>query len=280
MTKKNTGIAYEKLTQQIFDQIVNQNAVQNIDVQHNVTLNGKTTDHQIDVFWNFSLNGITYQTIIQAKDWGSKVKQEHLLAFKGVLDDLPSGTLGIFVSKSGFQSGAKEYAKAHGIRLYELRKPTDEDWEGRLKRIDIDFHWQLPYCKNLRVVADKKWCDEHSINALDNRYKAIAQSSTVMVNSEGVQIGSINDWIVECFKTATAEEKTYSKLFDDAYIVVGDGTKIKISSISADIGFYEEEETMVVDAENIVATILKDLSSGTIFKFDKHNNLLGGRENE
>ena len=93
---KNTGKPYEKLTQKIFSQIVNQNSVQNINVQHDVTLLGKTTSHQIDVYWEFEVGGLQYQTVIQAKDWKNKVKKEQMLAFKGILDDLPSGTKGVF----------------------------------------------------------------------------------------------------------------------------------------------------------------------------------------
>lgn len=138
--RKNTGKPYEKLTQKIFDQIINQDSAHNIEVKHDVILQGKTTTHQIDVYWKFDLNGIQYQTIIQAKDWKTKVKKEHIFAFKGVLDDLPYGTSGIFVSQSGFQSGAIDVARAYGIRLYELRKPTDEDWGNTITSVAIHQH--------------------------------------------------------------------------------------------------------------------------------------------
>ena len=105
---KNTGKSYEKLTQYIFSQIVNQDQTNNIEVQHDIILSGKTTKHQIDVYWEFEVGGITYRNIIQAKDWTSKVKMSDMLAFKAVIDDLPFGTNGIYVSKGGYQSGALE----------------------------------------------------------------------------------------------------------------------------------------------------------------------------
>jgi hypothetical protein len=50
------------------------------------------------------------------------VDQGALLQFKSVLDDLPGPPIGIFVTRTGYQKGAKEYALAHGILLYELKE--------------------------------------------------------------------------------------------------------------------------------------------------------------
>lgn len=39
-----------------------------------------------------------------------------------MLEDLPGQPKGIFVSRGGYQQGAREYARTHGILLYELRE--------------------------------------------------------------------------------------------------------------------------------------------------------------
>ena len=141
---KNTGLEYEKLVQYIFNQIVNRTDVNNIDVKHNVVLQGKTSKHQIDVFWKFETGGIEYSAIVQAKNWKTKVKKEHILALRGILDDLPSGTKGIFVTSSGYQRGAKEIAAADGISIFELRPPKDEDWDGYIKEVVINANISIP----------------------------------------------------------------------------------------------------------------------------------------
>lgn len=116
----NTGMPYELVTQQIFLILVNQDAVRNIDVRHDVVLQGKTAKHQIDVYWEFEVAGIRYATVVQAKDWSTPVNQGELLKFKAVLDDLPGQPRGIVVTRSGYQGGAEEFAKAHGILLFQL----------------------------------------------------------------------------------------------------------------------------------------------------------------
>jgi hypothetical protein len=118
--KDKTGQTYESLTQGIFQTILDQEAVQNIRVERNVQLKGKSTSHQIDVYWKFVLGRLTYETIVEAKDWNKRVDQGRLLAFKAILDDLPGQPKGVFVTRTGYQEGAKDVAASQGIILYEL----------------------------------------------------------------------------------------------------------------------------------------------------------------
>jgi restriction endonuclease len=114
----NTGISYEILVQLIFQDIVD--AAATLKVQRNVALQGKTLKHQIDVYWEFEFAGVDYKTVVQAKDWNKPVDQGELLKFKSVLDDLADQPRGVFVTRTGYQSGAAEYARANGILLFEL----------------------------------------------------------------------------------------------------------------------------------------------------------------
>jgi hypothetical protein len=108
-----TGKSYEVLTQAIFQLILDQEeeGVSNVRVKHNVKLKGKTATHQIDVYWKFERAGQTYETIVQAKGLSSPVEQGELFKFHCVIADLPGQPKGIFVTRSGYQSGAEKYAK-------------------------------------------------------------------------------------------------------------------------------------------------------------------------
>jgi hypothetical protein len=96
--KKNTGRPYELLAQAIWQALNDQEGVANVKVQCNVTLQGNLTSHEIDLYWEFERNRVTYRTVVQAKDWINPVKQEQLIAFKKVLEDLPGQPRGIFVT--------------------------------------------------------------------------------------------------------------------------------------------------------------------------------------
>jgi hypothetical protein len=43
-----------------------------------VTLQGKLTKHQIDVYWEFRIGDVVYRTVVQAKDWSKPVDQGKL----------------------------------------------------------------------------------------------------------------------------------------------------------------------------------------------------------
>lgn len=105
--------------QGIFQAVLDQDQVNNLTVERDKTLQGKISTHQIDVYWQFEKGGITYETIVQAKDWQSAVKQGQLFHFKCVLDDLPGQPRGVFVTRTGYQ----QFAAAQGIILYELDEP-------------------------------------------------------------------------------------------------------------------------------------------------------------
>src|ERR1700683_156598 len=117
-----TGKLYENLVQVIFQSIFDQQQFPNLKVERDINRKGITASHQIDVYWKFEFGGVPHEVVVQAKDWNRPVEQAHLLAFKSVLDDLPRQPRGIYVTRSGYQSGAKSFALAHGILLYELRE--------------------------------------------------------------------------------------------------------------------------------------------------------------
>jgi hypothetical protein len=118
-----TGKSYELLAQVVFQAILNQRDLRNITVERNVILKGKHgNSHEIDIYWKFALNHLEYETIVQAKDWKEPVSQGELLKFKSVLDDIPGQPKGIFISRTGYQKGARDFALAHGILIYELRE--------------------------------------------------------------------------------------------------------------------------------------------------------------
>jgi hypothetical protein len=116
------GRDYELLVQQIFQQILDQDSVPNILVQHDVVIQGVKTKHQIDVYWEFMLAGIAYRTIVQAKNWAKPVDRGELLKLEAVLRDLPGQPRGIIVTARGYQKGALEVAKSCGIQIYELNQ--------------------------------------------------------------------------------------------------------------------------------------------------------------
>jgi hypothetical protein len=158
-----TGKPYEKLAQAVFQAIHNQSEIHNIDVRHNVKLKGKYAGfHQVDVYWKFEVAGIERETIVQAKDWNKPVDQGELFKLKCVLDDLPGRPIGIVVTRSGYQKGARDFAIAHKIPIYELR---EEDYPPPLKMSNMGWARYYIVRAPLRgtIVTNEEIANEETI---------------------------------------------------------------------------------------------------------------------
>ena len=131
----NKNTEYELLVQEIYKAINSNEAVKTIDVKHNVKIKGRSgCHHQIDVFWEFTMMDEIHRVIVECKNYSEPVSIAKVRDFFGVLYDIGNAQ-GIFVSKMGYQSGAKTFADCYGISLKEIRKPLDKDWQGRIKDI-------------------------------------------------------------------------------------------------------------------------------------------------
>ena len=158
----NTGKAYESLTELVFRELLSQSNVCS-DIQRNVVIQGRSTSHQIDVSFNFTVGVVAYKTIVECKDWSSPVDQEKVLAFKAVVDDIPGQPRGIMISRSGFQEGAWKVAAHHGINVYELREPQERDFEGRLRAIECNLSIMHVEFRNYRFGWDQDWIQNQMV---------------------------------------------------------------------------------------------------------------------
>mgnify|MGYP004564325045 CR=1 FL=1 len=188
--KKNTGTKYEELVQEIFQAILNfelDNAgYKRISVQHNVKLIGKSgCSHQVDVYWEFSLAGIKYITLVEVKDWSKPVKMEQLNSFKAVLDDIPGSPAGIYVSRNNYQSGALSMAKHHGIKLIEINE--------KQKVANILITHTITHYDGVELHVDEEWLKKLGIDeaALERLSANTTQESAVLLSCENRELSLI-----------------------------------------------------------------------------------------
>lgn len=128
---KNTGRPYEEFVQHLYQAII-QSELLGLAKNINVEINKKLIDkngvkRQFDIYWEYNLAGHIYKTVIECKDYSSKVSIDKLDAFVGKLNDFP-GIRGLFATAKGYQSGAEVKAKQHNIDLLVIREQNDSDW--------------------------------------------------------------------------------------------------------------------------------------------------------
>ena len=108
--------------------------------QHRESINGTDGEYEIDITVRFTALGANYLTLIECKRYQRPVGREKVQALLAKMQSI-GAQKGMMFSTSGFQSGASEFAGAHGIALVEfvdgrssfVRKSFDHDgpipWE-------------------------------------------------------------------------------------------------------------------------------------------------------
>ena len=287
---KNTGIEYEELIKQLFQSIANQNNVRNIDIRRNVVLEGKAGGtHQIDVFWEFEYLEIIHKVIIEAKDYNSKVTQEKLFAFKSVLEDIPGQPRGIYITKTGYQKGAKDFAKHHGIKLYEFRQPNEKDWKGKVRDIHIDIEYSTPIVEKINFVIDCEWlkihCKNNNIPPSENYNFRECSEAVFLYDENDNEICSMQEKINTLIQNHIKNSQNYvinsssninEKFTKPTYINTPNETvqRLKIKEISFELNFSVSHDKIALHGDDIVKFILKDVLTDDTKRIGKYMQIL------
>jgi hypothetical protein len=288
VTNKGSGPTsskgYELLVREIYQQMLDQDRAQNVVVQHNVQKQGRATSHQIDVYWELCLGGVTHKVAVQAKRWKNSIRKGDVLTFKGVLEDLP-GTIGIMVTSSRYQKGAVDVAKASGIMICNLQENLESPvcaypgttltirMKGFLKAPDGSFLGTLaevaqniPAVSDLSLKADSKW---HQANdPLPEPMTLVNVPQPVQFyDQDGKELITLTRILgvfyeemhregqMSARKTHRFESPTFVKLADPPFT-------IKEESLSATVVFTPRVTEVVFKAPNVAVFILKNLDSG------------------
>jgi hypothetical protein len=279
----NTGIPYEKLTQHIFNQIVNQNLVPTIKVEHDVLLQGKSSaTHQIDVYWELKIGGIKHSVVVQAKDWRTqRVNQGELFKFKCVLDDLPDQPRGVFVTRTGYQSGARKFAEHHRIYLYELRELTDADWEGAIKIINYTLIMFVPHYDGVTLIQDIEWINKERerLQMLEGAAEIEIPNDVTFYDENDQEIGTVQSVVASLAPLESQEmiptKKTHT--FDKPAFIRTDipkFPKVKINAVETTVSVSKSVEDFSIDIGDFVGFVLKNVIEDDQEIFDKDANLI------
>lgn len=272
------AIEYELLTQAIYRDILAREGVSTANVQHNVSIAGRSgVEHQVDVYWEFKQAGITHRVLIECKNYASNLTLEKARNFFAVVHDV-GNCVGIMVTKTGYQSGAAAFCKHYGLALKLLRKPTERDWEGRIKEIHINMIPRVPVSNEthpivcalyLRPASDEQEVRLKSASA-QNPELVHATPSMHFLGKDGQPITEeLRWWIPRQLNVLEREDGgPYRQPVEltDHYISadLGDGIEL-VQVIGVVIDYYVEtleSHQVVLDATETVSAILKDFESG------------------
>ena len=278
----NDGKAYEELTEGVFRRLLEHETLV-ANVERDVRLRGRSTTHQIDVTFTFDAGGVEYRTIVQCKDWRTPVKQGQVLEFLGVLQDIPGQPRGIMVSRSGFQRGARSVADSHGVRLYELREPQDEDWEGLIRTVRIRGVIAIPEWEINDVRFDEQWFREELARrgiAVAGEARSFSGRAEAWFDESGLPV-DIREVLAPLTPASATDWIPFSLEPKSALDVGGfqvDGLpemRLRVLRIGGKVRMREHHEDWTVHLDHLVAYCFKDVLGGSVRFLDANQKPLG-----
>lgn len=144
---------FEKLCLEILKGYAEVEHLSDFSIQHNVCIPADDGTYQIDVYARFIAMGVEFKVITECKRYSAPVTREKVAVLNDKVRSLGAHK-GIMISTCGFQSGAYEYAKKHGIALLQIidrnvmhvmnaAKPETEEQKREL-RLMLDWFSRMP----------------------------------------------------------------------------------------------------------------------------------------
>ncbi len=271
MTNKNTD--YEILAQEVYQQILKEDGIDTIKVQHNVKIKGDSGQkHQIDVYWEFNMAKVKHRVAIECKNFTTPVSIGKIRDFSSVLDDI-GNIQGIFITKTHFQSGAIKFAEHKGIQLKLLTNPTTEDLKSMGMIDTINISGDIYYIANTYpdIKFDFDWLLQNTNMKEGDPFKVAAYNCDILiVNSKGNTIKTFLDLENDLPRpTNTKEDQTgliYKYEFNDKYLTWPNCPypRLKVKYIEFKYDVFCTSMITKFEGNLAADALLKDIKSGEI----------------
>jgi len=267
----NKNIEYEKFAQEIYQGLLIEDGL-TTEIKHDIKLQGSSSRHQIDVYWEYTFAGVKHRVAIECKNYTSKISIGKIRDFHSVLTDI-GNINGIMVSTNGFQKGAKEFAEHYGINLKILRKPKREDWKGRIKSVSTNIEIISPFAKNYFVQLDLDWCkknlSEEAISSIDVKLSGLNTETWIYDRhyKPFKNFFQLQDEAPINKDKLIDNEHFYT--YDDAYVKCENSGFIKIVGVWIKYDTSIEKTRLTLDSETITKAIIQDVLTGEM-KFINH----------
>ena len=265
---------YEKLTRKIYEDILAHDGVQNIDVQHNVSLKGVSgVEHQIDVYWEYKYAGIAHKVIIECKNYKHNVSLIHARNMKALLDDIPNSS-SIIVTTKGYQSGVIKYADSYGIGLKLLRLPREEDWDGCIQIVNIDMHFIRNHYFDIKPIFDLSDAGTKKV-ADETKGEFSLPVDGISISDGGINPIPLNAWLDRNVKgfDSYGIESTETIYPESSFLVSPDGDMLKLKKVEVLFMVSSDKQTLTIDHMSFVDAVLEDSATGNVeYMLNTHNN--------
>ena len=227
---KDYEIFVQKLQQALLDS-EEWTKQKNIKIERNKKIkNNLEIEREFDLYWEYELAGIVYKTVIECKNYKSKIKIGEIDALMGKIQDIPD-LKPVFATKTGYQKGAEEKARCHKIDLLIVREQRDDDWQTkdglhRLRGINIQMTVDLcPDINRFSPILDGHWVVKNTDLKPENMSGISGPNNEIfiedLVKNETYSLYDLQE------RLRSISDDKFGKLihkesFEDAYLIYND----------------------------------------------------------
>ncbi|MDE3015753.1 MAG: restriction endonuclease, partial [Pseudomonadota bacterium] len=162
MNNHAIGQDYEDFVETVYKAILEaerrQGKTAPVTIERNKIITSKSgTPAEIDIYWEYQVAGITHRVAIECKNYNKNIDIPRVRDFARKIEHL-SGLKGLMVTKKGFSENAIAEASADNIDLLIIREQRDQDWDGRIKQVNVRIHI-LSASRTIKIIPtfNKSW---------------------------------------------------------------------------------------------------------------------------
>lgn len=161
---------FEVLCLDILNSYAEAESLSGFSIQHNVHIPTDDGTYQIDVYASFIAMGVEFKVITECKRYSNPVPREKVVVLSDKVRSLGAHK-GIMISTCGFQSGAYEYSKKHGIALLQIidrnvlhiMNAANPESEEQKREINLILEWNRYMPKYYAKEYNSIDCPDRSI---------------------------------------------------------------------------------------------------------------------
>lgn len=251
---------YEGVVRQVYESLGRGRGVEIVCCGRACTVKGASgVDHQIDVLTRHTDGVHSFRTAIECKYWKDKVSKDTVMKVESVIRDARIEK-GVIVSKIGFTSDATSYAKSTNISLVELRAPTDADWKGRIKNIDVTVTAEFPEISSLKFVRPPEFEDEVDREVRIDKLVVEHENGSILVAD--ILNAMIQSGVWE---THEGEPINYDLPSNSVIRVMGDESRYSAVALEVTFSKVSHSDSFQIRGENHVAFLMKAIFEDRLY---------------
>lgn len=140
---------FEKCCFKILNGYAEEEKLMDFEITHNKIIRTSDGKYQIDIYAEFTALGSQFKVLCECKRYKYRVNREKVEILHSKLESI-GAQKGLLISTSDFQSGAIEYAQAHGIASIKVSDYHFEFLSHSSGQLEIDDNDPFLY-------AEKNW---------------------------------------------------------------------------------------------------------------------------